>query len=228
MKYRYLALAAISIVSGWTSGIAQPADKGITPEPTPPPPAREQGPVHKGLARFLESLPPETRKRFEAAREKALEDPKLQELRQAADRAKRDFLKAMRDKMLEIDPGLADIIKKRAGERKSWRGWKGEGTPSGFGNLSEDELEKLISAREKAKSDPAVQAAEKKKREANTLEERNAASEDYRKAMREAMVKADPSIASLLQKMAPKPFPPSPNPADPETSNPMTKEPQSP
>jgi len=225
MKYRYLALAAISIVSGWTLGVAQPADESIAPEPPPSPP-REQGPVQKGLARFLESLPPETRKRFEAAREKALQDPKLQELRQAADRAKRDFLKAMRDKMLEIDPGLADIVKKRAGERKSWKGWREEGTPSGFGNLSEDQLEKLMSAREKAKSDLAVQAAEKKKREANTLEERNAASEDYRKAMREAMVKADPSIAALLEKMTPKPAL-SPNPADKETNNPMMKEPQS-
>ncbi len=90
---------------------------------------REQGPRQRGLARFLESLPPETRKRFEAAREKALQNPKLQELRHAAERAKRDFLKAMRDKMLEIDPGLADIVKKRAGERKSWKGWREEGTP---------------------------------------------------------------------------------------------------
>ena len=219
MNYRYLALAAISIVSGWTSGIAQLAGEGTTPEPPPP---REQGPRHKGLARFLESLPPETRKRFEAAREKALQDPKLQELRQAADRANRDFLRAMRDKMLEIDPGLADIVKRLAGWRKSWRGWREEG---GFGNLSEDEREKLISAREKAKSDLAVQAAEKKKQAANTLEERDAASEEYRKAVREAMVKADPSIASLLEKIALKP-PRPPNPADAEANNPATKEPQ--
>ncbi len=227
MKYRYLALAAVSIVSGWTLGIAQPANKGISPEPTSPPPPIEEDSVRKGLDRLLESLPQETRKRFEAAREKALQDPKLQELQEAADRAKRDFLKAMREKMLEIDPNLTGVIKNRAGERKSGRGWREEGTSPGFGNLSEDELEKLRSAREKAKSDLAVQAAAKKKREANTLEERNVASEDYRRAMREAMVKADPSIVSLLQKMASKSFPPSPNPLDAETSNPMTKEPQS-
>jgi hypothetical protein len=223
MKYRYLALAAISIVSVWTSGVAQPADEGTTRESPPPLAPREQGPVPKGLARFLESLSPETRNRFMAAREKALQDPKLQQLRQAAETAKSDFLKAMRDKMLEIDPGLADIIKKRAGERKSWRDWKEKGTASGFGNLSEDELDKLLSARQKAKSDLAVQAAEKKKREASTPEEHNAASEDYRKAMREAMVKADPSIAALLEKMVP----PSPNPADAGANNPVTKEPQS-
>ena len=210
MKYRYLALAAISIVFGWNSGIAQPAGEGALE----PPPAREQGPRHRGLAKFLESLPPETRKRFMAAREKALQNPKLQELRYAAESAKRDFLKAMRDRMLEIDPGLADIVKKRASERKSW---KEEG---GFGNLSEDEREKLISAHEKAESDLAVQAAEKKKQEANTPEERDAASEEYRKAVREAMVKADPSIASLLERMAP-------NPVDAGAISPTTKEPQS-
>ena len=205
MKYRYLALAAISTVFGWNSGIAQPAGEG-TPEP---PAAREQGPRHRGLAKFLESLPPETRKRFEAAREKALQNPKLQELRHAAEAAKRDFLKAMRDRMLEIDPGLADIVKKRASERKSW---KEEG---GFGNLSEDERQKLASAREKAENDAAVQAAEEKRREA---------SEEYRKVLREAMIKDDPSVVPLLEKMAYKP-PSAPNPAD--ANNPAAKEPQS-
>jgi hypothetical protein len=202
MKYRYLALAAISIGFGWNSGIAQPAGEG-TPEP---PAAREQGPRQRGLAKFLESLPPETRKRFEAAREKALQDPKLQELRHAFESAKRDFLKAMRDRMLEIDPGLADIVRKRAGERKSW------GEEGGFGNLSEDERQKLTSTREKAENDVAVQAAEEKRREA---------SEEYRKVLRDAMVKDDPSVASLLEKMAYK----LPNPAD--ANNPATKEPQS-
>ncbi len=206
MKYRYLALAGISIVSGWNSGIAQPASEGTAPEP---PAAREQGPRHRGLAKFLESLPPETRKRFEAAREKALQNPKLQELRQAAESAKSDFLKALRHRMLEIDPALADIVKKRAGERKSW---KEEG---GFGNLSEDERQKLTSAREKAENDVAVKAAEEKKRET---------SEEYRKVLREAIVKEDPSIAPLLEKMAYKP-PLAPNPAD--ANDPATEEPQS-
>lgn len=206
MKYRFLALAGISIVSGWNSGIAQTASEGTASEP---PAAREQGPRHRGLAKFLESLPPETRKRFEAAREKALQNPKLQELRQAAESAKRDFLKAVRDRMLEIDPGLADIVKKRASERKSWK----EG--GGFSNLSEDERRKLTIAREKAENDVAVQAAEEKKREA---------SEEYWKVLREAMIKDDPSVAPLLEKMAYKPAS-APNPAD--ANDPATKEPQS-
>jgi hypothetical protein len=205
MKYRYLAIAGISLVSGWNSGIAQTASEATASEP---PAAREQGPRHMGLARFLESLPPETRKRFEAAREKALQNPKLQELRQVAESAKKDFLKAMRERMLEIDPGLAEIVKKRAGERKSWK----EG--GGFENLSEDERQKLTSAREKAENDVAVRAAEEKKREA---------SEEYREVLREAMIKHDPSVAPLLEKMAYKP-PSAPNPAD--AKDPATKEPQ--
>jgi hypothetical protein len=205
MKYRYLALAAISIGFGWVSGIAQSAGEGTSE----PPAAGEQGPRHRGLAKFLESLPPETRKRFEAAREKALQDPKLQELRHAAESAKTDFLKAMRDRMLEIDPGLADIVKKRASERKSWK------EKGGFDNLNEDESQKLTIAREKAENDVAVQAADEKRREA---------SEEYRKVLREAMIKDDPSVVLLLEKMAYKP-PSAPNPAD--ADNPETKEPQS-
>jgi hypothetical protein len=222
MRYRYLALAAVSSIFVWTSLVAQPQEEGIASEPSQRAP-REQGRYSKGLARFLESLSPETRERFIAAREKALQDPKLQQLRQAAESAKREFLKAMRAKMLEIDPGLAEIIRKRAGEHKSWKDWKG--SHSSPGNLTEDELDKLLSVRQKAKSDLAVQAAEKKKEQATTPEERNAASENYRKAMHDAMLKADPSIESLLEKIAAKP-PSSPNSADVQTDRLMTKEPQ--
>ena len=183
MKYRVLALAGISIVSGWNLGIAQTASEGTAPEP---PAAREQGPRQRGLAKFLESLPPETRQRFEAAREKALQDPKLQELRHAAQSAKSDLLKAMRDRMLEIDPGLADIVKKQASERKRWK------EERDLGNLSEVERQKLTSVREKAQNNVAVQAAEEKRREA---------SEEYRKVLRDAMIKDDPSVAPLLEKM---------------------------
>ena len=92
-----------------------------------------------------------------------------------------------------------------------------------------DELERQVRADHRNRRDlprGKLKSRPRKKREANTLEDRNAASEDYRKAMREAMVKADPSIAALLEKMAPKPAL-SPNPADAEANNPMMKEPQS-
>ena len=59
-------------------------------------------------------------------------------------------------------------------------------------NLSPDEQQKLISARQKAMQDPAVQAAEEKMKEARRA---------YMTSMRAAMLKADPSVQSVLDKM---------------------------
>jgi hypothetical protein len=166
------------------------SDESVAPS-TPPAASPVERAPHRGkFARFLESLPPETRKRFEVAREKALQDPKLQELREAAANANKAFFRAMREKMLQIDPSLAEIVKQRAEQRKDWKDRKEE-KPS-FGNLSDDELEKLIRAREKAKSDPIVQAAEKRRREARSAEEQDAASDAYAKAIREAALRAGP------------------------------------
>lgn len=74
-----------------------------------------------------------------------------------------------------------------------------EGTPGRGGrwqnrmaNLSPDERQKLMSARQKAMQDPAVQTAEEKMKEARQA---------FMASMRAAMLKADPSIQSVLDKM---------------------------
>jgi len=160
--------------------------------------------------RFLDSLSPEVRQRFEAARDQALQDPKLQELKANADKANGEFFKAMREKMLEIDPGLSDIIKQQA--QKAWRDHKGPpgggNDIPGLGNLSDAEKQQFLAAREKAKNDPAVQAAEKQKEDAATPDDRRAAMDAYRLAMRQAILKADPSLAPLLDKIGNKGGPP--------------------
>src|SRR4029077_2847499 len=61
-------------------------------------------------------------------------------------------------------------------------------------NLSPEERQKLQAARQKAMQDPSVQAAHDKMR---------AAHKEFRDAMRAAMVKADPSIQPILNKMPP-------------------------
>jgi hypothetical protein len=150
------------------------------------------------------------RERFQAAREKALEDPKVRELHKNAEQAKRAFFKAMRDKMLEIDPGLADIVRKRAAERKAGRLWGDEGA---LRSLSDGEREKLMSVLEQVDNEPAVQAAKIRKWEASSEEERKAAADDYRKALHDAMAKVDPTIAPILEKLGAK-QPPSPSPGE--------------
>jgi hypothetical protein len=207
MNFPCLALATMFAALA-LSARAQSDERAAAPPSASP---VERAPHRGKFARFLESLPPEARKRFEVAREKALEDPKLQALRQAASDANRAFFRAMRQKMLEIDPSLADIVKERAAQRKNWNDRK-ETNPS-LGDLSNEELEKLIRAQEKAKSDPLVQAADKRRREAGSDEERNTASEAYAKAIREAALKGDPSIGVLWDKVMTKPLS-SPGPQD--------------
>ena len=61
-----------------------------------------------------------------------------------------------------------------------------------FANLSADEREKLKAARQKAMQDPAVRAAEEKAREAER---------EFHAALNASMLKADPSIQPILNKM---------------------------
>jgi hypothetical protein len=59
-------------------------------------------------------------------------------------------------------------------------------------NLSADEREKLKAARQKAMQDPGVQAAHEKMRQAR---------KEFMDSMRTAMLKADPSIQPVLDKI---------------------------
>ena len=154
--------------------------------------------------RFLERVPEETRQRFLAAREKALEDPKLQRLRKNAQRANRDFFKAIRTKMLEIDPGLAELVRKFSMQFRARRAW----SEAGLSALSEEERHKLLSLMAQVEDDPAVAAAEKERWDAVTTAERKIVFEAYREAVSKAMTKVDPSIASILDKLTSAQAPP--------------------
>jgi hypothetical protein len=61
-----------------------------------------------------------------------------------------------------------------------------------FANLAPDEREKMKAAHEKAIQDPAVQAAHNKVREARR---------QFKEVLHSAMLKADPSIQPILDKM---------------------------
>ncbi len=61
-------------------------------------------------------------------------------------------------------------------------------------NLSEEERGRLRAAHEKAMADPAVHAAREKLRQARR---------EFREVMRPALLKADPSIQTILDKLRP-------------------------
>jgi hypothetical protein len=61
-----------------------------------------------------------------------------------------------------------------------------------WASLTEDERSKLKAAHQKAMADPAVQAAHDRLKQARR---------DFRDVMRPAMLKADPSVQPILEKM---------------------------
>ncbi len=207
-------LAACTVLA-----VAEPPTEGTGPKPTPPAfsgPGNQPGDAlrEKMRKKVKENFPPEIRERFDAAREKALQDPKIQELKKKADAANGEFLQAMREAIMKADPGLAEMVKERFGDKmKEGRDGKPGEVPA-FANLSEGDRQKLMAAREKTKSDPAVQAAEAKKAAAKTPEERRTATEEFHKVMKEALLKADPTLGPILEQMKP-PMPPQRPPGPP-------------
>jgi hypothetical protein len=216
MKHLLLATAIA------TSTLALAQDPSMEPVPpmdappgTPPAPPKRPGP-DGGLKgkfreqmrdRMLDKLPPDQRKRFEDARQKALEDPRIAALRDKAEAANREFFEAMRGKMNEIDPGLEDILKSQAGDRFKKGSDGGKAEMHGLGNLSEDERRRVLAAREVARQAPSVQAADAAREKASTPEERRTAGMEYMKALRAAILAADPSLGPVLEKLNPKEAP---------------------
>ena len=71
------------------------------------------------------------------------------------------------------------------------KGWRHK-QEERLANLSADERQKVISAHQTAMRDPAVQAARQKMKQAR---------KDYRASLHAAMLKADPSLQPLLDKI---------------------------
>ena len=77
-------------------------------------------------------------------------------------------------------------------EEEGGRGKHGRWQQQQMGNLSQPEREKLKAAQDKAMQDPAVQSAHEKVKQAR---------KEFRDSMHAAMLKVDPSIQPILDKM---------------------------
>jgi hypothetical protein len=197
MRYQLLAAGILLVACGARPAHAQITNAIASPQTSPAESSGEEGRGERFVSKFLEGVPEETRQRFLAVREKALEDPKLQRLRKDAQRANREFYKAMRTKMLEIDPGLAELVRKVSMQFRARRAW----SEARLGALSEEERQKLLSLMAQVEEDPTVAAAEKKRWDAVTTAERKTVFETYRQAVSKAMAKVDPSITPILDKL---------------------------
>ena len=210
--YRPLLLAAALFGATLTTQAQNP----------PPPPGDKAG--GKLRDKFSGGMPEEMKEKFQAARDELLQDPEMKALKEKADQAGKEFRDAMREAMMNRDPELAKQVgdffesrkkqfeerKKNDGDRPKKHKDKGESSKPPIPPEQRDRMEK---AREIAKQAPAVQSAEAKLKAAQTPEERAAAGKEFREAMRNAMLTADPSLADVLEQKAP-PTPPEPMPAE--------------
>src|SRR6266404_7763546 len=85
---------------------------------------------------------------------------------------------------LQFTPAVFSQDEEQGGRGKRWE--------QRLSNLSPDERQKLQAARQKAMQDSAVQSAKDKMRQAH---------KEFRDAMHAALLKADPSIQPILNKI---------------------------
>ena len=196
----------------------------LTTQAQNPPPAPGDKAGGKMRDKFSGGMPEEMKEKFQAARDELLQDPEMKALKEKADQAGKEFRDAMREAMINRDPELAEQVgaffesrkkqfedrKKNDGDRPKKHKDKGEASKPPIPPEQRDRMEK---AREIAKQAPAVQSAEAKLKAAQSPEERAAAGKEFREAMRNAMLTADPSLADVLEQKAP-PAPPKPMPGE--------------
>ena len=205
----FLSLIALTPLTAQTEGNDNaPMNEGN--QAPPPPQAERHGPMAK--------LSDDERARVKAAHDKAIEqDPILQQKMKEAQDAMEAARKEMNDAMIKADPAIESILAKimppkwdrKKGEAgnlggKAPRPWKHDG-PGGKGmaNLSEAERQKVKALHEQVKNDPAVAAAREAMKSATTPEARQEAGKAIHQARRDAMLKADPSIEPILEKLRP-------------------------
>jgi DNA-binding ferritin-like protein len=203
-------LLAIAALCG-SPLLATAQQPAATPAATP---AAADSPKHgpgewKKQREWIEGLPEDVRSRFKEARDEAMKDPKIQALREKAEAAGKELRDAVRDAIAAKDPELAtqlsEVLKKKekdpaTKEKKSRPDAQGE---SALQKLPPVERDRLAAAREIAKQAPAVQSAEAAMKAAQTPEARREAAKNFQKAMRDAMITADPSLADILDKIKP-------------------------
>jgi hypothetical protein len=228
MKYTrsLLGLATLCTLQLTTPAWSQSPAPG---QKSPPQAGGKEGYWKGHEKKILEAIPEDLRERFKTARTAALEDPKIQELKNEADKASEAFRSAVRESMVKSDPDLTDAVnkiseafKKNRNDMKPEKGGKEAKRKDGDSpaeKLPPEEKSKLDAARAIAKQAPSVQAAEAKLKAATTPESREIAAKEFRQAMHDAILTADPSLASVLESLGtPKPprQNPPPAPAQPE------------
>lgn len=211
MKFPALctALAAALILSGQPSVTAQ-----TTASPTASPSAQKpdkkdkrDGKPWRERGMPAPDISPDEAKRLAEARQKADQDPTVRSLKEARAAVEQQLENAMSAAILAADPGLAPVLEKVKQARN-----RAKNVRDKFESLTRSQKTALMKARKEATDDPSVVAAREKMKAAKTPEERREAGKAMHEAMKAAMIKANPELASILNELGPPPPPPPPGP----------------
>ena len=205
MKHLYTLLAITALCGSSLFATAQQPDAA----PSATDSQKQASGEWRKHREFIEGLPEDVRNRFKEAREEAMKDPKIQALREKAEAAAKEFRDAMRDAITAKDPDLSAQLgevlktKEKESETKDKKYRPAGQIQAAIQKLQPAERDRLTAAREIAKQAPAVQSAEAAMKAAPTPEARRDAARNFQKAMRDAMLTADPSLADILDKIKP-------------------------
>lgn len=154
----------------------------------------------------------EERARVKAAHDKALaSDPSLKKMMDDARRVMDEARKSMHVAMVKADPTIEPLLAKM-GPPKSFKGGEvpamqehggGRKVRPGMASLTSVERERIKAAHEQTADDPAVVSAKEAFKNASTASARDAAEKALRKASFEAMIRKDPSLGPVLEKLQP-------------------------
>jgi Spy/CpxP family protein refolding chaperone len=208
------------------------ATPSATPAPGNPPPPPPRGP--------MANLTDVERQQLKAAHDKAIQqNPALEEAMKAAHQVMDKARKDLNDAMIAVDPSVASVIAKiappkREGGPHGLKGALGGGEkkgdrhrPPGLANLTDAERQQLEAAHDKVKTDPSVVAAHDAMKSASTPEARRSAGDALRQAVDAAMLKVDPALGPILDKLHQAPPPPPQQGQPPQDTPPgMTQSPQ--
>lgn len=145
------------------------------------------------------NLSPDEAKRLDAARDKVKDDPTIKSLRESRKALDEQLEKAMDAAIVAADPSLGPVIEKVKQARD-----KAEGMRDRFEALTPEQKQQLKAAHQAAQKDPAVVAAREKMDAAATPEARHEARREMHEAIKAAVLKENPDLAPLLDKMRPK------------------------
>lgn len=200
------SILAIAAISGTSLLLANAQESAATPHAKGHSDKAMEWKKHREA---VEALPEDLRKRFFEAKEDAMKNPEIQALREKAEAAGKELRDAMRKVIAEKNPELAEQLstyfqKPQADQKKKDKKHQpGEKFEAAIEKLQPAERSRLEAAREIAKQAPAVQSAEAAMKTAQTPEARREAGKNFRKAMNDAMLTADPSLADVLEKIKP-------------------------